>query len=159
MVLICEFSPGSADRRKWDLPEEPYAADIRTPRKNLVLHALVQVPALHLAVVGTTEGNPYTASCEAWIGYAGTFLDTDKMSRRSCGQRFICLSVPLWNFWFSSDWSHGFRSTSYYYHYGADRYARMWKSLVQLRRHSCFGAKYALASDRERRNQGKAADL
>jgi glycosyltransferase involved in cell wall biosynthesis len=65
-VDLQEFSPGSADRRKWDLPEEVtlalFAGDIRTPRKNLdtVLHALVQVPALHLAVVGTTEGNPYT---------------------------------------------------------------------------------------------------
>jgi glycosyltransferase involved in cell wall biosynthesis len=69
-VILCgvdlqEFSPGSADRRKWGLPEQVplalFVGDIRINRKNLdtVLHALVQVPELHLAVVGTIEGSPY----------------------------------------------------------------------------------------------------
>jgi glycosyltransferase involved in cell wall biosynthesis len=64
-VDLQEFFPGSADRRKWGLPEGVtlalFAGDIRTPRKNLdtVLHALVQVPELHLAVAGITEGSPY----------------------------------------------------------------------------------------------------
>lgn len=69
-VILCgvdlqEFSPGSADRQKWSLPEQVplalFVGDIRLNRKNLdtVLHALVQVPELHLAVVGTIEGSPY----------------------------------------------------------------------------------------------------
>jgi glycosyltransferase involved in cell wall biosynthesis len=69
-VILCgvdlqEFSPGSADRRKWGLPEQVplalFVGDIRINRKNLdtVLHALVKVPELHLAVVGTIEGSPY----------------------------------------------------------------------------------------------------
>jgi glycosyltransferase involved in cell wall biosynthesis len=38
-----------------------FAGDIRLARKNLdtVLQALVQVPDLHLAVVGVTDGSPY----------------------------------------------------------------------------------------------------
>jgi glycosyltransferase involved in cell wall biosynthesis len=69
-VILCgvdlqEFSPGSGDRSKWGLPEQVplalFVGDIRLNRKNLdtVLHALVQVPELHLAVVGTIEGSPY----------------------------------------------------------------------------------------------------
>lgn len=64
-VDLHEFSPGSADRRKLGLPEDValalFAGDIRTPRKNLdtVLHALIQVPELHLAVAGSMEGSPY----------------------------------------------------------------------------------------------------
>lgn len=64
-VDIQEFQPGCADREKWGLPAKVplalFAGDIRTNRKNLdtVLHALVQVPELHLAVVGATEGSPY----------------------------------------------------------------------------------------------------
>ncbi|MCA1991911.1 MAG: glycosyltransferase family 4 protein [Coleofasciculus sp. S288] len=64
-VDLQEFSPGDADRQKWGLPEGVplalFAGDIKTPRKNLdtVLHALVQVPELHLVVVGSTEGSPY----------------------------------------------------------------------------------------------------
>jgi glycosyltransferase involved in cell wall biosynthesis len=69
-VILCgvdlqEFSPGSADRRKWSLPEQVplalFVGDIRINRKNLdtVLYALVQVPELHLAVIGTIEGSPY----------------------------------------------------------------------------------------------------
>lgn len=64
-VDLQEFAPGIVDRQKWGLPEEVplaiFAGDIRTPRKNLdtVLHSLVQVPQLHLAVVGGTAGSPY----------------------------------------------------------------------------------------------------
>ena len=64
-VDLQEFYPGDADRRKLGLPEEVtlalFVGDIRTPRKNLdtVLYALVEVPQLHLAVVGSTEGSPY----------------------------------------------------------------------------------------------------
>ncbi|NJO39550.1 MAG: glycosyltransferase family 4 protein [Cyanobacteria bacterium CRU_2_1] len=64
-VDLQEFSPGSADRQPFGLPEGVplalFAGDIRTPRKNLdtVLQALVQVPELHLAVAGIIEGSPY----------------------------------------------------------------------------------------------------
>ena len=64
-VDLQEFSPGYADRRKWGLPEGVplalFAGDIQTPRKNIdtVLHALVEVPELHLAVAAITEGSPY----------------------------------------------------------------------------------------------------
>lgn len=64
-VDLEEFSPGVACRQKWNLPENVtlamFAGDIRIARKNLdtVLHALVQVPDLHLAVVGATKGSPY----------------------------------------------------------------------------------------------------
>ncbi|KAM3112596.1 glycosyltransferase family 4 protein [Phormidesmis sp. 146-33] len=60
-----EFSPGSVDRTPLSLPKQVplalFAGDIRTNRKNLdtVLQALVQVPELHLAIVGTTDGSPY----------------------------------------------------------------------------------------------------
>ncbi len=64
-VNLQEFFPGSADRSQLGLPEGVmlalFAGDIRSPRKNLdtVLHALVQVPDLHLAVAGSTERSPY----------------------------------------------------------------------------------------------------
>lgn len=69
-VILCgvdlqEFSPGNADRRKWGLPEQVplalFVGNIKINRKNLdtVLQALVQVPELQLAVVGTPEGSPY----------------------------------------------------------------------------------------------------
>lgn len=64
-VDLHEFYPGTADRRKFGLPENVtlalFAGDIRTLRKNLdtVLHALVKVPDLHLVVVGNTEGSPF----------------------------------------------------------------------------------------------------
>jgi glycosyltransferase involved in cell wall biosynthesis len=69
-VDLQEFSPGVADRKKLSLPEGVplalFIGDIRTPRKNLdtVLNALVQVPELHLAIVGTTEGSPYLQLAE-----------------------------------------------------------------------------------------------
>ncbi|MEH2049822.1 glycosyltransferase family 4 protein [Nostoc sp.] len=64
-VDLEEFTPGESNRQKLGLPENVtlamFAGDIRTPRKNLdtVLHALVQVPDLHLAVVGHIEGSPF----------------------------------------------------------------------------------------------------
>jgi glycosyltransferase involved in cell wall biosynthesis len=64
-VDLQEFSPSSTDRKRWRLPEEGpvalFVGDIRIPRKNLdtVLHALAQVPELHLAVAGVVEGSPY----------------------------------------------------------------------------------------------------
>jgi len=64
-VDVEEFTPGSASRTERGLPENVplavFAGDIRLNRKNLdtVLHALVEVPNLHLAVVGTLEGSPY----------------------------------------------------------------------------------------------------
>ncbi len=64
-VDLQEFTPGVSERQKLGLPENVtlslFVGDIRTPRKNLdtVLHALTQVPELHLAVVGGTEGSPY----------------------------------------------------------------------------------------------------
>lgn len=64
-VDLDEFFPGKADRHIWQLPNSVpmalFAGDIRHNRKNLdsILKALLLVPALHLAVVGTTEGSPY----------------------------------------------------------------------------------------------------
>lgn len=65
-VDVEEFSPGNGgSRQPWNLPKDVtlamFAGDIRLPRKNLdtVLHALVEVPDLHLAVVGVTDGSPY----------------------------------------------------------------------------------------------------
>lgn len=65
-----EFSPGPADRRELGLPDRVplaiFVGDIRTSRKNLdtVLNALVRVPELHLAVVGSTKGSPYLRLAE-----------------------------------------------------------------------------------------------
>lgn len=64
-VDLQEFCPGSADRSKLGLPKDVtialFVGDIRTNRKNLdtVLHALIQVPKLHLAVIGKIEDSPY----------------------------------------------------------------------------------------------------
>ncbi len=64
-VDVEEFAPALADRHKLGLPEGVtlalFAGDIRTNRKNLdtVLYALVNVPNLHLAVVGNADRSPY----------------------------------------------------------------------------------------------------
>lgn len=69
-VDVEEFSPGSVARSQLNLPEGVtlalFAGDIKTNRKNLdtVLSALVQVPELHLAVVGTTAKSPYPQLAE-----------------------------------------------------------------------------------------------
>lgn len=66
-VDLDEFHPGPASRHELGVPEGVplafFAGDIRTPRKNLdtVLHALVDVPGVHLIVAGTVEGSPYPA--------------------------------------------------------------------------------------------------
>ncbi len=66
-VDIDEFAPGPVDRNNYGLPPDVplalFAGDIRSPRKNLdtLLHALVDAPALHLAVAGDTEGSPFPA--------------------------------------------------------------------------------------------------
>ena len=71
-VDIEEFSPGhGGSRQTWNLPDgvplAMFAGDIRLPRKNLdtVLKALVEVPDLHLAVVGVTDGSPYPQLAES----------------------------------------------------------------------------------------------
>jgi glycosyltransferase involved in cell wall biosynthesis len=64
-VDLQEFSPGKGDRQALGLPESVtlalFVGDILTSRKNLdsVLKAMVNVPDLHLAVVGNTEGSPF----------------------------------------------------------------------------------------------------
>ncbi|MBW4627518.1 MAG: glycosyltransferase family 4 protein [Brasilonema octagenarum HA4186-MV1] len=70
-VDLEEFSPGTVSRQTLGLPENVtlalFAGDIRTPRKNLdtVLRALVKVPNLHLAVVGSPEGSPFPQMAES----------------------------------------------------------------------------------------------
>ncbi len=62
-----EFHPGSSERAHFGLPAAApmalFAGDLKSPRKNLetVLRALLDVPALHLAVAGRTDGSPYPA--------------------------------------------------------------------------------------------------
>jgi glycosyltransferase involved in cell wall biosynthesis len=69
-VDLQEFYPGDGDRQKLGLPEGVtlalFAGDILTSRKNLdtVLHALAEVPDLHLAVAGSKEGSPYPQLAE-----------------------------------------------------------------------------------------------
>jgi glycosyltransferase involved in cell wall biosynthesis len=64
-VDLQEFSPGSVSRSQLGLPEAEtlalFAGDIRSSRKNLdtVLHALTEVPQLHLVVVGDRSRSPY----------------------------------------------------------------------------------------------------
>ena len=62
-----EFRPGPVDRAALGLPTQGplalFVGDIRTPRKNLdsVLHAMDDVPPLHLAVAGSTDRSPFPA--------------------------------------------------------------------------------------------------
>jgi len=64
-VDLQEFSPGSASRQAFNLPENVtlglFVGDIRLNRKNLdtVLYAAAKVPDLHLVVVGDTTRSPY----------------------------------------------------------------------------------------------------
>lgn len=64
-VDLQEFSPGSASRQAFNLPENVtlglFVGDIRLNRKNLdtVLYAVAEVPALHLVVAGDTTRSPY----------------------------------------------------------------------------------------------------
>jgi glycosyltransferase involved in cell wall biosynthesis len=69
-VDLEEFQPGVVSRRTLGLPEDVplalFVGDIRTPRKNLdsVLKALVQLPQVHLAVVGAIPGSPFPAMAQ-----------------------------------------------------------------------------------------------
>ena len=69
-VDVSEFHPGPADRPSLGVPDGVplalFAGDIRSTRKNLdtVLHALLQVPKLHLAVAGGLDGSPYPAMAD-----------------------------------------------------------------------------------------------
>ncbi|WP_295617182.1 glycosyltransferase family 4 protein [Chamaesiphon sp. GL140_3_metabinner_50] len=64
-VDLEEFSPARVDRRELGLPEDVllalFVGDLRVPRKNLdtVLHALVNVPQLHLAIAGAADGRNF----------------------------------------------------------------------------------------------------
>jgi glycosyltransferase involved in cell wall biosynthesis len=64
-VDIDEFKPISQERNQFGLPENVdlalFVGEFKTNRKNLdtVLKALVNVPSLHLAVVGSIEDSPY----------------------------------------------------------------------------------------------------
>ena len=65
-----EFVPGAVDRASLNLPESVtlalFVGDLQTTRKNLdtVLQALVQIPQLHLAVVGDSQRSPYLSIIE-----------------------------------------------------------------------------------------------
>ena len=76
-----EFAPGAADRSALGLPAEPvlglFAGDIKSPIKNLdtALRALVDVPAVHLAVAGRMDGSPYPSLADRLgIGHRVHFL-------------------------------------------------------------------------------------
>ena len=67
-VDVDEFFPASSicqDRKQFELPEKVnlalFVGEFKTNRKNLdtVLKALVNIPSLHLAVVGSIEDSPY----------------------------------------------------------------------------------------------------
>jgi glycosyltransferase involved in cell wall biosynthesis len=72
-VDTSEFYPDqNRDRGALGLPPDPiplaiFAGDIRSARKNLdsVLKALVTVPELHLAVIGSLRGSPYPAQAQS----------------------------------------------------------------------------------------------
>ena len=65
-----EFAPGAAERKVLGLPEDVplglFVGDIQSPIKNLdtVLHALTEVPGVHLAVAGAIRRSPYPALAE-----------------------------------------------------------------------------------------------
>jgi len=91
-VDTAEFRPGSIDRSSLGLPEDTplalFAGDIRTLRKNLdsVLHALRNVPRLHLAVAGSTEGSPFPDLAERLglderVHFLGFRTDVDDLMR------------------------------------------------------------------------------
>ncbi len=88
-VDLQEFYPGEGDRHALGLPNNIklalFAGDIRTPRKNLatVLHALVQVPNLHLVVAADTHKSIYPKLTQTlhirhrvhFIGYQSKLAD------------------------------------------------------------------------------------
>ena len=70
-VDLNEFSPGEGDRAALGIPESVpialFIGELRTARKNLdtVLKALVQVPELHLVVVGSIRESLYPKQAKA----------------------------------------------------------------------------------------------
>ncbi len=66
-VDVDAFHPGDCDRSAYGLPDNrlvlAFAGDMTTGRKNLdtVLAALQLLPNVHLAVIGSTDKNPYPA--------------------------------------------------------------------------------------------------
>lgn len=81
-VDLEEFAPGFVDRTDLGLPEAVplalFAGDIQTSRKNLdtVLVALTQVPDLHLAIAGRTQGSPYPKIAQQLgVSHRTHFLD------------------------------------------------------------------------------------
>lgn len=64
-VDLQEFAPAQVDRQQLGLPVDVplalFVGDIRLSRKNLdtVLHALVDVPQLHLAIAGAADGRNF----------------------------------------------------------------------------------------------------
>lgn len=82
-VDVDEFSPGTSQRARFGLPDEPFlllfAGDLRVSRKNLqtVLRALVLMPPhVHLVVAGILRHSPYPALA-ASLGVAGRVHFTD----------------------------------------------------------------------------------
>jgi glycosyltransferase involved in cell wall biosynthesis len=81
-VDLQEFYPGKENRSVLGLPEAVplalFAGDIRSNRKNLdtVLRALVEVPQLHLAVIGSINRSTYPALAQE-LGLTGRvhFMD------------------------------------------------------------------------------------
>lgn len=97
-VDLREFSPGPGDRTSYHLPEGAplavFVGEIQTRRKNLetVLAALRQVPTLHLAVVGSTEGSPYPSlasrlGVDKRVHFLGYRTDTASIMR--CADAFL----------------------------------------------------------------------
>jgi glycosyltransferase involved in cell wall biosynthesis len=91
-VDTAEFSPGQPDRQRFHLPDAVpmalFAGDLKSPRKNLetVLRALQQVPSLHLAVAGGTQGSPYPAlaksmGLEGRVHFLGFITDMPGLMR------------------------------------------------------------------------------
>jgi glycosyltransferase involved in cell wall biosynthesis len=87
-----EFHPGSEDRKSLGLPVDVplglFVGDIRTPRKNLdtVLKALVSVPAVQLAVVGSLDQSPFpamaaTLGVASRVHFLGFRRDVDRLMR------------------------------------------------------------------------------
>lgn len=89
-----EFCPGPAEREALQLPGQVplaiFVGDIRSSRKNLdsILKALVQIPRLHLAVVGATDDSPYPAlarqlAVEQRVHFLGYRQDIPALMRAS----------------------------------------------------------------------------
>jgi glycosyltransferase involved in cell wall biosynthesis len=75
-VDLEEFAPNLVDRQQLGLPEDVplalFVGDIRISRKNLdtILHALVDVPQLHLAIAGGADGRNFYPQLAQTLGVA-----------------------------------------------------------------------------------------